>query len=290
MLEAKILYRSSDDNVKDSSSGGRKFSSISYISNPSNKIRQDSGIVGQSTCNAGYSEVDNDSNSNTLNLNTVASRPKKRKDSTFSQSPWHKIYMQGSELCHSMSYSISEQEWALATHTLSEKVDTNEAMTPSKRRLLLSTNLMQQLFKPAPAFVFSGNNAAYNYETVLYFVSRIALANACSLQCLSDFSKSTNRQIVKTASDQDQHYSSLIKDFMEKKQKLESDLQCLERTTSILDISLEIQDLEKFSVINHLAKFHFPATTFTRSLPQRYAVEIQMPRNLPEPVLDCLSL
>lgn len=102
MLEAKILYRSSEDNIRDSFSGGR-FSSINYISNPSNNICQNSGIiVGHSPCNAGYSKVDDDSHSNTLNLNTVASRPKKRKDSTFPQSPWHKVYMQGSELCHSI--------------------------------------------------------------------------------------------------------------------------------------------------------------------------------------------
>ncbi|KAG7559255.1 hypothetical protein ISN45_Aa05g008530 [Arabidopsis thaliana x Arabidopsis arenosa] len=191
--------------------------------------------------------------SNTLNQTMVASRPKKRKSSIFLQSPWHKVYLQGSELCHSIR--IAEQEWGLATNTLSEKVDTNEAISPSKRRLALSTHLMQQLLQPAPAFVFLGENAALNYEIVLYFVSRITLADSCSLKCHSNLNKSIN----------------------------------LERTTSILDIIFEIQDLERFSVINHLGKFHNRAKTITRPIPQRYVVGIQMPMKLPEP-LYCLPL
>ncbi|CAE6073217.1 unnamed protein product [Arabidopsis arenosa] len=215
----------------------------------------------------------------------VASRPKKRKSSIFLQSPWHKVYLQGSELCHSIR--IAEQEWGLATNTLSEKVDTNEAISPSKRRLVLSTHLMQQLLQPAPAFVFSGNNAALNYKIVLYFMSRLTLADLCSLKCRSDLEKSRNRQTSKTASDQ--QFSSLINAFMEKIHNLESDFKSLERTTSILDIIFEIQDLERFSVINHLGKFHNRAKTLSRPIPQRYVVGIQMPTNLPEP-LHCLPL
>ncbi|EFH53442.1 hypothetical protein ARALYDRAFT_484707 [Arabidopsis lyrata subsp. lyrata] len=217
----------------------------------------------------------------------VASRPKKRKGSTFLQSPWHKVYLQGSELCHSIR--IAEEEWGLATNTLSEKVDTNEAISPSKRRLVLSTQLMQQLLQPAPAFVFLGDNAALNYEIVLYFVSRITLADSCSLKCRSDLDKSINRLTSKTASDLDHRYSSLVNAFNEKIHKLESDFQCLERTTSILDIIFKIQDLERFSVINHLGKFHNRTKTITRPIPQRYIVGIQMPTNLPEP-LYCLPL
>ncbi|CAH2044927.1 unnamed protein product [Thlaspi arvense] len=221
----------------------------------------------------------NASNSNTMNLiNMVASRPKKKR--------------KGSELCQ--SNSIYEQEWALTRNKLCEKVDpSDEAISPSKRRLVLSTHLMQQLLQPAPAFVFSGNKAAFNYETVLHFVSRFSLANACSLdQSHSDLNKSrTNCQTWKiTASDQDQRCSSLVKYFMEKMQKLESDFQSLDcSTTSILGITLEIQDLERFSVINRLAKFHCRTKTMKRSAPQRYVVEIQMPMNLPEP-LHCLPL
>lgn len=71
-----------------------------------------------------------------------------------------------------------------------DKLDPNEAISPSKRRLVLSTNLMQQLLQPAPPFVFSGNNAAFNCEILLYFGSRVALGDACSLRCHSDLDKS----------------------------------------------------------------------------------------------------
>ncbi|XP_056850778.1 uncharacterized protein LOC108825280 [Raphanus sativus] len=237
--------------------------------------------------------------SNTLNQNMVASRPKKRKDSTFLQSPWHKVYLQASKLCHSIS--VSEQEWALATNTLCEKINPHEAIPPSKKRLVLSTTLMQQLLKPAPTCVFSDINASFNYEIILYLESRITLADACSLPCHLDFDNITNLShflmfllpslTSNRSSDQEKGYSTLAKSFVEKVQKLESDFQSLERTTSILDIILEIQDIERLSVINRLAKFHSRAKTITRSVPQRY-VELQKPGELPEPLgpLQCLAL
>ncbi|EOA25973.1 hypothetical protein CARUB_v10019362mg [Capsella rubella] len=221
----------------------------------------------------------------------VVSRPNKRKYSTFLQSPWHKVYMQGLDLCHRIS--ILEQEWCLVTNTLCEKCDPNEVISPSKRRLVVSTHLMQQLLQPAPAFVFSidNNAAAFNYEIVLYFVSRITLADSCSLKCRSHLEKSTNtNRTSKTANDhKDETYSSLVKSFKENIQKLESDFQSFEKTTSVLDIILEIQELERFSMINHLGKFYNRAKTITRPIPQQYVLEIPMPVNLPEP-LHCLPL
>ncbi|XP_048625594.1 uncharacterized protein LOC106400053 isoform X3 [Brassica napus] len=170
------------------------------------------------------------SNSSTLNQTMNVSRPRKRKDSTFLQSPWNKVYLQPSELCHSIS--VSEQEWALAANTLCEKVilslilitssftkqslssnkefffcccwlvpsdakiDPNEVVSSSKKRLVFSTNLMQQLLQPAPTFVFSDIKSAFNYEIMLYFESRITLADACSLTCHSDFDKSTKKEDI----------------------------------------------------------------------------------------------
>lgn len=254
------------------------------------------------------------SNSSTLNQTMNVSRQRKRKDSTFLQSPWHKVYLQPSKLCHSIRslppnvfynitrishsrwrvivffyhiwclihllciYSVSEQEWALAANTLCEKVpislilinssftkkslfsnkelfcwlvpsdakiDPNEVVSPSKKRLVLSTNLMQQLLQPAPTFVFSDIKSAFNYEIMLYFESRITLADACSVTCHSDFDKSTKWVLVtililnisvffffllislifNTSSDQERGYTALVKAFMEKFQHLEEDFQ-----------------------------------------------------------------
>jgi hypothetical protein len=77
----------------------------------------------------------------------------------------------------------------------------------------------------------------------------------------------------------------------------------LENRVSILDLRVECQDLEKFSVINRFAKFHgrgqvdgaeasssSETTANTqKSFPQRYVTALPMPRNLPDRV-QCLSL
>lgn len=77
----------------------------------------------------------------------------------------------------------------------------------------------------------------------------------------------------------------------------------LDNRVSILDLRVEYQDLERFSVINRFAKFHGrgqvegPETSSSsdttansqKSCPQRYVTALPMPRNLPDRV-QCLSL
>lgn len=52
-------------------------------------------------------------------------------------------------------------------------------MLRSKRRLILTTQLMQQLFCPPPATILSAV-ASSEYESVAYAISRVALGDACS--------------------------------------------------------------------------------------------------------------
>lgn len=49
-----------------------------------------------------------------------------------------------------------------------------------KRRLILSTQLMQQLFRPPPLAVLSAD-AISSHETAAYLVARLALGDACSV-------------------------------------------------------------------------------------------------------------
>lgn len=49
----------------------------------------------------------------------------------------------------------------------------------SKRRLILTTQLMQQLLHPPHAKVLS-SDASSHYDSVTYFVARSALGDACS--------------------------------------------------------------------------------------------------------------
>ena len=55
-------------------------------------------------------------------------------------------------------------------------------MLRSKRRLVLTTQLMQLLLHPAPASILRAD-ATSNYDSVSYIVSRVALGDACSLSC-----------------------------------------------------------------------------------------------------------
>lgn len=76
----------------------------------------------------------------------------------------------------------------------------------------------------------------------------------------------------------------------------------LEKSASILDLRLDCQDLEKFSVINRFAKFHGRGQTDTaetsstdataathKPCAQRYVTAVPLPRSLPDRV-QCLSL
>jgi len=49
----------------------------------------------------------------------------------------------------------------------------------SKRRLVLTTQLMQQLLNPPPAAVLSAD-VKLHHESVVYSVARLALGDACS--------------------------------------------------------------------------------------------------------------
>ena len=77
----------------------------------------------------------------------------------------------------------------------------------------------------------------------------------------------------------------------------------LDKRASILDLRLETQEIEKFSIINRFAKFHGrgqadvsdtssssdTAAKAQRTFSQRYVTAVPVPRNLPERV-QCLSL
>lgn len=69
----------------------------------------------------------------------------------------------------------------------------------------------------------------------------------------------------------------------------------------MLDVRLECQELERFSIVNRLGKFHgrthadgvdvssTPGNAYRRIFPQRYITAVPVPGNLPEGVC-CLSL
>ncbi|XP_022728634.1 uncharacterized protein LOC111284150 isoform X2 [Durio zibethinus] len=246
------------------------------------------------------------------NQKLVVLRSKKRKSMTFELLPWHREVTQGSQ--RPQNISASEVEWAHAANRLIEKVEDEPEMIEdwppvlrSKRRLILTTQLMQQLLHAPPRVVLSAD-ASKNYETVAYFVARSVLGDACSTAYIpeSDTVVPSDSGSILSEKLKEERNQSILKaseEFIIRAKMLENDLQSLDKRASILDLRVECQELEKFSVINRFAKFHCRgqadgAETTSSSdaiassqkfFPQRYVTAIPMPRNLPDRV-QCLSL
>ncbi|KAJ6868677.1 hypothetical protein NC651_033683 [Populus alba x Populus x berolinensis] len=225
----------------------------------------------------------------------VVMRPKKRKSSISELLTWHKEVMHCPQRLQNIS--VAEVDWAQATNRLTEKVEDEVEMVEdglpilrSKRRLILTTQLMQMLLRPPMASILSAD-AVLHYENAAYFVARSTLGDALP-------------EKIKTSEKiSDQYFSKVMEDLISRTRKLESDLLRLDKRASVSDLRVECQDLERFSVINRFAKFHGrvqgdgaesssssdASVNAQKSCLQRYATALPMPRNLPDRV-QCLSL
>ncbi|KAJ4713167.1 putative Dentin sialophosphoprotein-related [Melia azedarach] len=249
----------------------------------------------------------------TTDQSLVHVRPNKRKSATSEYLPWHREVMEG--FAKLQNIRMAEVEWAQAANRLMEKVEDEteivEEGSPvfkSKRRLILTTQLMQQLFHPPQAKVLSSDASSY-YESVIYFVSRSTLGDACRSISSSKSDVPLNLDSGKLLSEKlkiserigDQYISKAMEDFTDRAKKLEDELLRLDKRASILDLRVECQDMEKFSVINRFAKFHGRVqaegaeassssdANAQKFCPQRYVTALPIPRNLPDRV-QCLSL
>ncbi|XP_022853348.1 uncharacterized protein LOC111374842 isoform X1 [Olea europaea var. sylvestris] len=241
------------------------------------------------------------------------SESKKRKDATSEQHPWHKVVSQGSQNLQTLR--MAEVNWCKAANRLIDKVEDFDLIEDglqvlrSKIRLILTTQLMQQLICPPRAAILSAD-ASSDYESVAYSVSRIALGEACSAVSRSSDSDMPfhGKDILAAKGNQsdgigDHRFDKAIEEFMGRATKLENEFLRLDKSASILDLRVECLDLEKFSVINRFAKFHgrgqsdsaeTASTSDVKSsvhkpFLQRYVTALPMPRNIPDRV-QCLSL
>ncbi|KAJ4841422.1 hypothetical protein Tsubulata_009058 [Turnera subulata] len=248
------------------------------------------------------------------NVNLVAARMKKRKSAMSDLVPLHKELMQGPQKPQNMS--TAEVDWARATNRLTEKVENEAEMVDdgppvfrSKRRLICSTQLMQLLLRPPAASVLS-DDAIRHYETAAYFVARSTLGDTCNkasgagsgVSVPSSTGNLHPEELKASGNVSDQYFSKVTEDLISRGRKLESELLRLDNRASVLDLRLECQDLEKFSVINRFARFHgrgqaevvetsssSDSPAASQKFPQRYVTALPMPRNLPERV-QCFSL
>ncbi|KAM0043991.1 hypothetical protein Hdeb2414_s0010g00347921 [Helianthus debilis subsp. tardiflorus] len=237
--------------------------------------------------------------------NLVTLRPKKRKWSRDEIHSWLKEASGSSK--NLQGIWTASMEWCEATKRLMEKVEDDgnliEYVPRPKRRIIVATQLMQQLFPPPPPALLS-TEATSNYESVVFYASRLALGDACNLvscvsQRKSDLISDKNRESEKN---DDTRLSEAVEDCTSKAKRVEGDFARLDKRASILDLRVECQELEKFSIINRFAKFHGrgqaegessslsdAAANAPKPFPQRYVVAVALPKNLPERV-QCLSL
>ncbi|PIM99333.1 hypothetical protein CDL12_28175 [Handroanthus impetiginosus] len=196
-----------------------------------------------------------------------------------------------------------EAEWNKAANSLAQKVEDDAELTEdgppmlrSRRRLIFTTCLMQQLFRPLSASILSAD-ATISYEIVPYAVSRIELGDACST-----VSSSSNLDGRSSERNIGRRYAKATEELTGRARKLEDDFLTLNKSASILDLRVECQDLEKFSIINRFARFfgcgqtenaETASTNVTAStrkpMPQKYVIAVPVPRSLPDRV-QCLLL
>ncbi|ESQ41529.1 hypothetical protein EUTSA_v10012599mg [Eutrema salsugineum] len=245
---------------------------------------------------------------NTMNKHVEIIATKKRKLMRTKQLSWHEEVSNASQRDHSISGA--EQEWARVTNLLVEKAEygtqTFEFAPPlhrSKRRLVLTSQLMQQLFDPPPSFIFSAASSR-SYDFLFFFIARATLGDACSLthkgETVLPSSSSEVENIPEKTENcerKDVQHSEVAKKLIDKAEKLKESFERLEKTPSVADIKFDIADSERFSVINRFARFHSKGSvsgnpsqsTLLKPIPQRYVAMGPLPRYLPEGV-QCLSL
>ncbi|PIM98612.1 hypothetical protein CDL12_28901 [Handroanthus impetiginosus] len=241
--------------------------------------------------------------SDVTNQNLAVPVSKKRKLVALDMIPWHK------EVNHKQlrlqDISTAELAWTQALNRRQEEV-TNEAevveellpVIRAKRRLICTSQLMQQVFRPAPAVILR-SDASSNCDYVIYFAVRLALGDACSPtgQLPSDTDDASLDKTKASKRTNACEFSKVVEGFISRVKKLEDDLSRLEKTLSLVDIKVESQELEKFSLINRFARFHIKAhptthassSTSHKNNLQKYVVGLPMPKTVPE-VIDCLSL
>ncbi|PHT79597.1 hypothetical protein T459_17649 [Capsicum annuum] len=226
-------------------------------------------------------------------------KPMKRKLVASEKTPWHKEVSVDSR--SGQTISLAEREWARAANRLTEKIkesiDFNDEGPPrlkAKRRVVLTTQLMQQLLPSPPAAILSSEANSEN-ECVAYSISRLALGDACNMVCCSngdlnmpcDDKDLLPEKCVTSQRINKDNYVKAVEELQERVRRLESDFSRLDKRASVLDVIVDGQDQEKFGVINQFAKFLGRGPY--DGIPQRYVKALPVPKDLPTET-HCLSL
>ncbi|KAG1366779.1 hypothetical protein COCNU_13G005690 [Cocos nucifera] len=163
-------------------------------------------------------------------------RLKKRKSATSELLPWHKEVTKGSRRLQTIR-CMAELQWAQASNRLTEKVEDEAEMLEDglpvhqpRTRLILTTQLMQQLFPAIPAAILKAE-ASSAYESVTYCVAKSALGDACSLVACSvcgscvqlDKEKMISEKHGTSEKVRDSIYSKVVEGFIGRLKKLDGE-------------------------------------------------------------------
>ncbi|XP_062210340.1 uncharacterized protein LOC133911897 isoform X2 [Phragmites australis] len=236
-------------------------------------------------------------------------RPKKRKSTESALVSWHKIIESPQKLRNISAY---EMDWAWAANRLIEK-DEAETLDDAplnylpRKRLILTTQLIQQLLPAIPATVIRAQ-AVSAYESAAYTLSMLTLRDACSMASSSLYNscslvddENNPSEQTTSAKKMEEKLSQAMEVFVGRIRKMENDFLSLNKRASMLDVQLECQDLERISIVNRLGRFHgrnhaaavevSSASEMIprRIFPERHVTSFAVPGNLPEGAY-CLSL
>ncbi|ONK60332.1 uncharacterized protein A4U43_C08F17090 [Asparagus officinalis] len=117
-------------------------------------------------------------------------KSRKRKSETSQLLPWQQVVSLGVQRLRSIS--MADRDWAQVADRLTEKVEAptkliedGSLMPQARRRLILTTQLMQQLLPTIPSPVLAAKVTSV-YESVTYFLAKSALGEACGLISFSE--------------------------------------------------------------------------------------------------------
>lgn len=252
----------------------------------------------------------------------VTVHPKKRKKPVPLLIPWHIAATQPRNSLPSTS--DAELTWANAANRLPDKDDSDvhrdntSSSSRAKRRLKLTTLLMQQLIPPLSSRLMHGNSLVDN-ECATYSLAKLALEDACRLMANTEKEASSAQDISENKNmplrgQQGRTWGMAknvavmrcVESFVERAKRLDSELARVDSSTSALELRGKIYDLERMAIVNRLARHHGTGLTVDSSeicliesipdvgtgirkpSPKKYVTAAPMPRTLPG--VKCLSL